>query len=145
MALALTGQRELTVGETGALTVSGNFSDGSQTEISNNLEWQSSNPSVATVSGKGQVAARNEGVAQISVKHQGAESAAFNLSVKAKAPPQGPTVDDLIKIAHIADQGNYDGAFDSLRKAKAVDPETSSSNRSISKPRVPARQKCAAD
>ncbi len=121
--LALTGQRELTVGETGALTVSGNFSDGSQTAISDNLEWQSSNPSVATVSGKGEVAARNEGVAQISVKHQGAESVAFNVTVKAKAPPHGPTVDELIKTARSSrDQGNYDGAFDALRKAKASDP-----------------------
>ena len=105
------------------LTVSGICRDGSQTVLSDNLEWQNSNSSVATVSGKGEVAARNEGVAQISVKHQGAESAAFNVTVKTKAPPPGPTVDELIKTARSSrDQGNYDGAFDALRQAKASDP-----------------------
>ena len=67
--------------------------------------------------------ARKEGIAQISVKHQGAESAAFNVTVKAKAPPPGPTVDEIIKIVRSSrDKGNYDGAFDSLRQAKAIDP-----------------------
>jgi serine/threonine-protein kinase len=123
VALALKGTQEVTVGQTGALTVIGKFSDGAQTAIDDNLEWQSSDPSVVTVSGKGEVLARNEGVAQISVKHMGVESAALNVTAKAKALPAGPTVDELIRTARSSrEQGNYDGAFDALRQAKAADP-----------------------
>jgi hypothetical protein len=123
--LALEGQRELTVGDKGMVKVTGSFTDGSRAPITQDLEWRSSNTTVAIVSGQGEMEARHEGVAEIIARHQGMSSTALTVLVKAKAPPPGPTIDDYVRTARTSrDTGDYDGAFDSLQKAKAIDPKS---------------------
>jgi predicted Ser/Thr protein kinase len=123
--LTLQGKRELTVGDKAIFTAGGNYSVGTESKITRDLEWHSSDTSIVTVNSRGEIEARKDGFADIVAKHQGAASPPLTVVVKAKAPPPGPVVDDYIKTAQLArDKGDYDIALDALEKAKALEPKS---------------------
>jgi hypothetical protein len=87
--LAVSGERkEIKPSETVKLSVTANYSDGTQDYVKEGIEWASSNRSVASVSEQGEVKALRAGAASITAKTRGAVSPAWTVTVKApdKAP-----------------------------------------------------------
>ncbi len=72
------------------LGIKAQFSDGKQSEMTEGIEWQSSNPAVAAVSPDGEVIARKAGKAEISASHAGLRTPPLMLVVKAKEPESPP-------------------------------------------------------
>jgi hypothetical protein len=64
------GNATLTVNETAQFTATANFSDDSAETVTGASNWNSSNETVATVSGGGLVTARGAGSADIRATHQ---------------------------------------------------------------------------
>lgn len=60
----------LSVGLTRALTATGVYSDDSTVDLTNSVQWNSSSPTVAGVSGSGVVTARQQGAATISARFE---------------------------------------------------------------------------
>ena len=83
------------------LNASAKYSDGKMQAISSGLEWRSSNNAVVTVNAKGEVEGRKEGVAEITVQHDGQVSSPVTLVVKAErpAPPPAPALVSLTVLA----------------------------------------------
>ena len=136
VSLAIQGEkRELRVGEKTLLRAAGKLSDGSETGVTKNLEWTSSNESVVAVTSDGQVRAHKDGFADITVRSDGLSSAPLTLVVNApsqtveeRTPPISARVREFIKVASsFRDQGDYTNALAELKKAKALD----SNNRAV--------------
>ena len=86
--LAVSGERkEIKPSETLKLRLTANYSDGTQDDVKEGVEWASSNWSVATVSEQGEVKALRAGAASITAKTRGAVSPAWTLTVKAPESP----------------------------------------------------------
>jgi len=81
-------RRELKVKEVLSLKLKGRYSDGSEEEITQGIEWQSTNPLVATVDFQGQVDARKAGQADITAQYRGVASSPWTLAVQAEEPPK---------------------------------------------------------
>jgi uncharacterized protein YjdB len=79
------------------LTVHARRSDGKIESVVDDVEWHSSNSSVAEVNSQGQVEARNEGSAEITVDYQGQHSDPFTLVVKKVEPPP-PAAPTLVSV-----------------------------------------------
>ncbi|MBI4490419.1 MAG: protein kinase [Deltaproteobacteria bacterium] len=82
-------KKELKTNEHTTLRVKGKYSDGSEGEMTQTVEWRSSDTSVATVSSKGQVEGRKGGFADITANYAGLMSPPVTLFVKGqeeKAP-----------------------------------------------------------
>ena len=130
VSLGIQGKRQLNTGEQTVLRVEGRFSDGSKTDLTKNLHWQSSDDSVAAVSGDGQVEARKDGSADITVSYEGTASPPLTLVVRGASPfieadAAGviTKVQEHIKVAgSYRDQGEYSTALAELAKAKFLDP-----------------------
>src|SRR5262249_1245809 len=130
VSLGIQGKRQLNIGEKTVLRVRGRFSDGSETEVTKNLEWQSSDASVVAVSGSGQVEGRKDGFADITVRYEGIESPPLTLVVRKKsrateadAARVASKVEEHIKAAGAYhDRGEYSTALAELAKAKLLDP-----------------------
>jgi hypothetical protein len=84
VSLVIDGARkELQPSETMRLAVSGKYSDGTQTQIKDGIEWSSSAPQVAVVSADGEVKGLKAGSSDIKAKIGGVASAGWTVSVKA--------------------------------------------------------------
>jgi len=75
-------RQELKPDETLPLSVRGRFSDGSESEITNAVEWSSSDARVAKVDAEGRVKALLSGTTKITATYKGVSSAAWTLVVK---------------------------------------------------------------
>jgi serine/threonine protein kinase len=131
VSLTIQGERELKVGETAVLAAGGRYADGSETAVTKNLEWRSSNESVVTVGPSGEVQARKDGFADITVRSGGLVSSAFTLvvsgppqTVQESKPSVSARVQEIVNSASsFRDQGDYSSALNELKKAKALDPK----------------------
>ncbi|MDH3443413.1 MAG: Ig-like domain-containing protein, partial [Deltaproteobacteria bacterium] len=85
-------RQELNPAETLTLTLRGQFSDGSENEITKGVQWSSSDPRVAAVSTAGKVAAKQPGSTEITATYAGITSSSWTLAVKAPdvKPPPAP-------------------------------------------------------
>ena len=130
VSLGIQGKRQLNVGEKTVLRVGGRFSDGSETDVTKNLDWHSSDNTVAAVGAAGQVEARKDGSVDITVRYEGLASPPFNVMVGGE---NRSTETDTARVAskiqeHIKtarshrDRGEYSAALAELAKAKALDP-----------------------
>jgi len=88
-------RQELKPDETLALSLRGRFSDGSEDEITNAIEWSSSNARVAKVDAEGRVTALQSGTAEITAIYDGVSSSAWTLAVKSS--PSKPAPAEAIK------------------------------------------------
>jgi len=137
VALTIQGKRELNIGERAALRVTGRYADGTETPITKNVEWSSSNDAVVRVGSSGDLEGRNNGFADVSARLQGVPSAVLTVVVSSPPPsveePKPPVtesqsqiatrVQEVIKVAgSFRDQGDYSKALDELKKAKALAP-----------------------
>jgi len=77
------GNRELKPAENMKVTLRGQFSDGSESEISTAVNWSSSDSRVAAVDSAGRVTALQPGTTRITATHGGVTSSPWSLAVKA--------------------------------------------------------------
>ena len=130
VSLGIQGKRQLNIGEKTVLRVGGRFSDGGETAVTKNLDWHSSEDSVVAVSQDGQVEARKDGFADITVRYEGIASPPLTLvvrgesrSTEADAARVASKVQEHIKTAgSYRDRGEYSPALAELAKAKSLDP-----------------------
>ena len=130
VSLGIQGKRQLNIGEKTVLRVGGRFSDGGETAVTKNLDWHSSEDSVVAVSQDGQVEARKDGFADITVRYEGVASPPLTLvvrgesrSTEADAARVASKVQEHIKTAgSYRDRGEYSPALAELAKAKSLDP-----------------------
>ena len=145
VSLGIQGKRQLNVGEKTVLRVGGRLSDGSETDVVKNLDWHSSDDSVVAVSGDGQVEARKDGFADITVRHEKLVSPPLTLvvrgesrSTEADAARVATKVQEHIKTAGShRDRGEYSTALAELAKAKSLDPSNKAYRLSWSAPKKP--------
>lgn len=83
-------RQELKPEETLALSLRGRFSDGSEDEITNAIEWSSSNARVAKVDAEGRVTALQSGTTEIIATYGGVSSSAWTLAVKSLPSKPAP-------------------------------------------------------
>lgn len=84
------GRKVLEPAETLKLTATAKHSDGSAAKVTEGVDWSSSNPSVATIDGQGEVKALSGGTTKIIARLGGVESDAWSLRVAepaARPPP----------------------------------------------------------
>ena len=98
--------------------------------MTKNLDWNSSDDSVVAVSDDGQVEARKDGFADITVRYEGIVSPPLTLMVRGESRSTEPDaaqvaskVQEHIKTAgSYRDRGEYLPALAELAKAKSLDP-----------------------
>jgi TIR domain/Bacterial Ig-like domain (group 2) len=96
VSLAVNGDRkEIKTNETLALTLRGEYSDGTQKEIKDGAEWVSSDSRVAIVDAQGQVKALEAGTAKIIARYGGIVTPEWTLAIGA---PETATVAVPIKL-----------------------------------------------
>ena len=96
VSLAVNGARkEIKTNETLALTLRGEYSDGSQKEIKDGAEWVSSNSRVAMVDAQGQVKALEAGTAKITARYGGVVTQEWPLAISA---PETTTAAAPVKL-----------------------------------------------
>lgn len=130
VSLGIQGKRQLDVGEKTVLKVGGRFSDGSETAVTKNLDWHSSDDSVVVVRGGGQVEGRKDGFADITVRYEGIASPPLTLLVRGESRSSeadvarvATKIQEHIKTAgSYRDRGDYSPALAELAKAKSLDP-----------------------
>ena len=89
--LAVSGTRNrIKPAETVKLTLRGQYSDGSQSDLSTGVEWLSSDTGVAVVDGHGEVTGLKAGTTNIIAKIAGVESSEWKLGVESPEPPAKP-------------------------------------------------------
>lgn len=132
-------KREIEVQGRASLGVRGRYSDGKEDEISQGVQWQSSDRAIATVNPQGQVAGQKEGSVDITARHGGIVSSPLTLFIKgskekptvttgAKRPEPESSVkngrirDHMKAASRYREQGEYSNAFSELEKARAIDP-----------------------
>ena len=84
------GRRNLEPAETLELTATGRYSDGSATEVTDGIQWSSSDTGVATVDEQGRVQAMGAGTTKIIAKVGDVESSEWALFVADAKPGAGP-------------------------------------------------------
>lgn len=90
--LALSAKRNrIKPSETVKLTLKGQYSDGSQSDLASGVEWQSSDSAVAVVDEQGEVTGLKAGTVTIVAKVGGVESDQWKLGVEAPEPAVKPT------------------------------------------------------
>jgi hypothetical protein len=91
--LSLSADRKMIkTSETLKLSVRGRYSDGSQSDISDGVEWVSTDMRVATVDERGEVTALQTGTTNIIAKIGDVESSEWNLGVESAKPVPKPVV-----------------------------------------------------
>ena len=96
VSLALRADRkEIKTNETLALTLRGEYSDGTQKEIKDGAEWMSSNFRVAIVDAQGQVKALEAGTTKIIARYGGVVTPEWTLAISA---PETTTVAAPVKL-----------------------------------------------
>jgi hypothetical protein len=92
-------RREIKPSETLSLSVRGQYSDGSEQEISSAVGWSSSDSQVAAVDSQGQVTALQPGTTKITATHEGVSSSAWTLTIKAPEVKPLPVAPKLVALA----------------------------------------------
>ena len=87
----LTDKTEVKIKEFVIFKVRGKFSDGSEKEITQEVEWRSSNPAVAIADPGGRVVGQKAGNADITVHYAGVVSHPLTLFVKEGEPSREPS------------------------------------------------------
>jgi hypothetical protein len=91
VSLGVSGERqEIKSEETLSLSLRGHYADGTQNEITERVEWVSSNPRVATVDNQGLVRAHQPGVSQITAQYADLSSSPWTLKVQIASPVAKP-------------------------------------------------------
>lgn len=144
-------RREIRPGEKVAMRLIARFSDGSEKHMLDNVQWRTSDSSVAAVDRRGEVEALRAGRVEIRARAEGVASAPVvirvveaqgpasptpakipEVNLRPKAPPQLPDLESLrARIAVYLNrarsyraQGNYTGALGELEHARALDPSS---------------------
>lgn len=87
VSLGLSGDRqEIGANETLNITIKGQYSDGTQKNINENVQWRSSEPHVATIDDQGRVTARQAGETKITARYRDMVSPAWTVAVRAEKP-----------------------------------------------------------
>jgi len=110
--LAITGTLQVGEGETSQLTATATLSNGSSQDVSSQATWQSSNTSVATISGTGLLTALKAGTTDITAVYSGrtarvtvtVTTASYNVRVTTQSVTVLGTCDDFT-------QGSSQGEF----------------------------------
>lgn len=98
-------RRELKVKEALSLKLKGRYSDGTEEEITQGIEWQSTDPPVATVDSQGRVEAHKAGQADITAQYRDVASPPWTLAVQAREPPKAvPPPVKLVSLTVSADK-----------------------------------------
>ncbi|HEY6367396.1 MAG TPA: TIR domain-containing protein [Candidatus Binatia bacterium] len=85
VSLGLSGDRqEIEANETLNVTVKGQYSDGTQKNIHEDVKWLSSDPQVATIDSQGRVTGQQPGQTKITARHGDLVSPAWTLAVRAE-------------------------------------------------------------
>ena len=117
VSLGIQGKRQLNAGEKTVLRGEREISDGSETTVVKNLDWLSSDDSVVAVSRDGQVEARKDGFADITVRYEGIASPPLTLMVRGESRPtemrRGETRAAIADVARVATQSP--GAYQDSR------------------------------
>ena len=97
--LAVSGKRNrIKPSETVKLTLKGQYSDGSQGDLSAGVEWLSSDTAVAVVDEQGEVTGLKAGRTNIIAKIGGVESSEWTLGVEAPEPPKPAPAPTLVGL-----------------------------------------------
>jgi TIR domain/Bacterial Ig-like domain (group 2) len=87
VSLGLSGDRqEIGANETLNITIKGQYSDGTQKNINEGVQWRSSEPHVATIDDQGRVTARQAGETKITARYRDMVSPAWTVAVRAEKP-----------------------------------------------------------
>ena len=87
VSLGLSGDRqEIGTNETLNITLKGQYSDGTQKNINEGVQWLSNEPRVATIDDQGRVTARQAGEAKITARYRDMVSPAWTVAVRAEKP-----------------------------------------------------------
>ena len=87
VSLGLSGDRqEIGANETLNITLKGQYSDGTQKNINEGVQWLSNEPRVATIDDQGRVTARQAGEAKITARYRDMVSPAWTVVVRAEKP-----------------------------------------------------------
>jgi hypothetical protein len=149
VSLGIQGKRQLNVGEKAVLRVGGRFSDGGETDLTRNLDWHSSDDAVLAVSRDGQVEARKDGFADITVRYGGIASPPLTVVVRGESrSPEADAAQVTAKVqehiktaASYRDRGEYSTALTELVKAKSLDP----ANKAVQSEFESTRKACLAE
>ena len=105
--LAVNGEhREIKPTETLKLKLMANYSDGTQSDVKEGVEWTSSNSNVATVNEQGEVKGLRVGSVNITAKSGDIVSAAWTLSVKGAEPAVEPIAAPKLVAVDISSSSN---------------------------------------
>lgn len=91
VSISILAEKEtLAPNESMVVSLQGKDGKGAVQAINTDVEWQSSDPSIAEINFRGQVQARNEGSAELTASHQGQRSQPLLITVKKTqpAPPE---------------------------------------------------------
>ena len=87
VSLGLSGDRqEIGANETLNVALKGQYSDGTQKNLNEGVQWLSSEPRVATIDDQGRVIARQAGATKITARYHDLVSPAWTLAVRAEKP-----------------------------------------------------------
>lgn len=160
-------RRELLTNDRFALRVQGRYSDKSEKPIHQDLRWQLSDPSVASITPEGLLSGLRPGRISVSVRAGEVVSAPVAITVREPAkkvsveiPPVGKIVTETKAVApvpveptkarlatsitrarNLREQGQYAAALAELQKAAAIDPTNAEVTREIEQ----TRKACAAE
>jgi Bacterial Ig-like domain (group 2) len=87
VSLGLSGDRqEIGANETLNITLKGQYSDGTEKNLNEGVQWLSNEPRVATIDDQGKVTARQAGEAKITARYRDMVSPAWTVAVRAEKP-----------------------------------------------------------
>ena len=85
ISVTVSGENHVTAGSSHQLTATATLSDGTTADVTGSAVWSSSNPTIASISSSGVVAAVAPGTAQITAT-VGSVVGAFNITIVAQTP-----------------------------------------------------------
>jgi Bacterial Ig-like domain (group 2) len=117
------------------LRVKGTYSSGNESEITQDVRWETSDGTLATVDEKGSLLAQKEGKVAVIARSGNLASEPLNLSIKPALTKLASKAGNVTKTTKAADasefiraarsfrdRGSYAEAFNELAKASKVDP-----------------------
>ncbi|HEX2931218.1 MAG TPA: protein kinase [Candidatus Binatia bacterium] len=130
--------QQLAANERVKLYAIGKFSNNREAAVKTGIRWESKNPSIATIDGKGTLVGRSEGDVEIIARYGEIASPPLNLHIKPRPaavtkgfdpkattlpPVKAPNVSAQLRNARVyLDQGQYSEALNELTKASKIDP-----------------------
>lgn len=131
----LGGKRQVKVNDRLTLRVKGTYSSGNESEITQDVRWETSDGTLATVDEKGSLLAQKAGKVAVIARSGNLASEPLNLSIKPALTKLASKAGNVTKTTKAADasefiraarsfrdRGSYAEAFNELAKASKVDP-----------------------